>query len=135
MKTMINHFAPEHKTDLISTHFGNLEGSDEIKIVDFLEETENGQFVISMYSPLFSGNKLKVFVRGNKLVLFITEVVESSQSTTLYVSDWQNYYPQSYTRMRNVSFFLPGDNFFLLRHFLVPEKYLLKILLGQLTDN
>lgn len=132
---MINHFAPEHKTNLVSTHFGGQEISDEIKIVDFLEETENGQFVISLFSPLFSENKLKVFVRGNKLVLFITEYVESGQSTTLYVSDWQSFFPQSYSRMRNVSLILPGDNFFLLRHFLVPEKYLLKILLGQLTDN
>lgn len=132
---MINHFSPEYRTDLARNHFGNQELSDEIKIVDFLEETENGQYIISLYSQLFSGNKLKVFIRNNKVVIFITEYIESGQRTTMYVSDWQSFYPQSYTRMRNVSLVLPGDNFFLLRHFLVPEKYLLKILLGRLKDN
>ena len=135
MKTMINHFEPERKIDLARIHFGNQDLSSEIKVVDYMEETESGQFVISLYSELFSGSGLKVFIRGNKIVLFITEYVESGSPAAMYISDWQSFYPQSYTRMRNVSLILPGDNFFLLRHFLVPEKYLLKILLGRLTDN
>ncbi|MCG6191322.1 hypothetical protein [Maribellus maritimus] len=135
MKTMINSFAPEHKSNLARIQFGNQELSDEIKIVDFLEETQQGQYVISLYSELFSGSSIKVFMRNSKVVLFITEYVESANPTAVYVSDWQNFYPQSYSRMRSVSLVLPGDNFFLLRHFLVPEKYLLKILLGQLTEN
>ncbi len=135
MKTMINHFVPEQKTNLARVHFGNHEISNEIKVIDFLEETDEGQFVISLYSELFSESTLKVFIRENKLVLFITEYVETAPRAALYVSDWQSFYPQSYTRMRNVSLILPGSNFFLLRHFLVPEKYLLKILLGQVIDN
>ncbi len=135
MKTMINQFPQEHKTDIAKIHFGNQEMSNEIEIVDFLEETENGQFIISLYSELFFNSQLKVFIRENRVVLFITEYVEPNRQAAFYVSDWQSFYPQKYTRMRNVSLVLPGDNFFLLRHFLVPEKYLLRILLGQLTDN
>ena len=135
MKMMINQFPQEHKTDIAKIHFGNQEMSSEIEIVDFLEETENLQFIISLYSELFFNSQLKVFIRENRLVLFITEYVEPNTQAALYVSDWQSFYPQKYTRMRNVSLVLPGDNFFLLRHFLVPEKYLLRILLGQLTDN
>lgn len=135
MKSMTNHFNPGSKTNLGKIHFGDQDLSDEIKIIDFLEETEPGQYIISLYSPLFSGSKLKVFIRGNKIVLFITEYVESIRPAAMYVSDWQSFYPQSYVRMRNISLNLPDDNFFLLRHFMVPEKYLLRILLAKHTDN
>ena len=115
--------------------FVNQEVTNEIKIVDYLEEPENGQFMISLYSHLFLENQVKVFLRNNKLILFINEQVDSTRSSMIYVSDWQSYYPQSYTRMRNVSLLLPGDNFFLLRHFLISEKFLLKIFLARLADN
>jgi len=115
--------------------FVNPEVKEEIKIADYLEVPEKGQFVISLYSRLFSDNHVNVFIRGNKIVLFITEKVEAGQSAAMYVSDWQNFYPKSYLRMRNVSLILPGDNFFLLRHFLVPDEYMLKIILGQITEN
>ena len=131
METMKNNFAPAHNTELASVQFGNQEFSDEIKIV----ETENGQFVVSLCSPLFADSNLKVFVRDNKIVLFITEYIEPGELSTLYVSDWHSFYPQSYTRMRNVSLELPGDDFFLMKHILVPEKSMLKIILGQLTDS
>ena len=135
METMKNNFAREHNTEMAIVNFGNEKLSEEIKIVDFLDETENGRFVISLYSPLFAESNLKVFVRDNKVVLFITEYVEPSELTNLYVSDWHSFYPQSYTRMRNVSLELPGDDFFLMKHILVPEKSMLKIILGQLTDS
>lgn len=135
MKTMINHFGSDNKTDLEKIHLGNQDLSEEIKIVDFLEKTRTGEYLITLYSQVFSKSNLKVFLRENKVILFITEYVESVRPAAMYVSDWQSFYPQSYTRMRNISLILPGDNFLLLRHFLVPEKYLLKILLGQLTDN
>lgn len=115
--------------------FINRETTRELKVIDFLEEPEKGQFIISLYSQLFSENQLKVFIRDNKVVIFVTEKINCNRTSAIYVSDWQNYFPQSYTRMRNVSLILPGDNFFLLRHLLIPEQFLLKIFLGRLSDN
>ena len=107
----------------------------EIKVVDFQEENENGLFEISLYSTLFAISQLKIDIRGNRIVLLVSEQVEPTRSRPVFVSDWQSYYPQSYTRMRTINLLLPGDNFFLLRHFLVPENYLLKIFLDRLADN
>lgn len=115
--------------------FVNQEAKNEIQIIDYLEEPKNGQFIISLYSRLFLENQVKVFMRNNKLILFINEQIDATKSSMIYVSDWQNYYPQSYTRMRSVSLLLPGDNFFLLRQFLISEKFLLKIFLARLADN
>jgi hypothetical protein len=135
MKAIMNHNETPDRFDIKKIQFGNQENSSELEIVDFVKEPESGQFVISLYSELFANNQLKVFIRENKIIIFITEQVNSYKSATIYVSDWQSFYPQSYTRMRNVSLLLPGDNFYLLRHFLISEKYLLKIFLGRLVDN
>ena len=135
MRAIMNGHEPINKTDFGKIKLGYDENSEEFKIVNYIEKPEQGQFIISIYSHLFSSNQLNVFMRGNRIVLFITEIVDSSKSETKYISDWQSFYPKSYTRMRSVSIVLPGDNFFLLRHFLVPDECLLKIILGQVIEN
>lgn len=131
MKALENNNLSQHNVNIENIHFLNPDLAQDIHIVDHHEMAEKGQLVISLYSPLFSHNQIKVFIRGNKIVLFITEKVEADQSAALYISDWQNFYPRSYFRMRNVSLLLPGDNFYLLRHVLIPDELMLKIVLGK----
>ena len=118
-----------------SSQMESQETNKEVQIVDYLNETEKGQFLITLYSPFFSENQTDVIVRENRIILFITEKVYMSQSDTTYISDWHSFYPKSYTRLRNVKVLLPGDNFFLLRYFQISENFLLKIFLGKLDDN
>lgn len=135
MKSITNNTEQFNNTFLNKIKFGKRGDSDDVQIVNYIEKPEQGKIIISLYSQLFSGNQLNVFIRDNKIVLFITEVIKSDASETKYVSDWQNFYPRTYTRMRSVSLFLPGDNFFLMRYFLIPEEFMLKIILGQVTEN
>ena len=135
MKSITNNTEQFNNTFFNKIKFGKRGDSDDVQIVNYIEKPEQGKIIISLYSPLFSGNQLNVFIRDNKIVLFITEVVDSDASESKYVSDWQSFYPRTYTRMRSVSLFLPGDNFFLLRYFLIPEEFMLKIILGQVTEN
>ena len=90
--------------------------------------------MITLYSQLFFEDSFKIMVHNNRLSIIISEMIEGS-SPALQRFDWQGYSKQSYVRMRNVSLLLPGDNFYLLRHFLVPEQFLLKIILGHPAGN
>ena len=135
MKASINKSEDTHNWSIKNIHFTNQELTNEIKIVDYLEIPEKGQLILSLYSKLFVGNQLKVIMQNNKIIISITEQVHSGNSNDFYISDWQNYYPQSYLRMRNVCLLLPGDNFFLLRYFLIPDEFLLKIILGMFPEN
>ena len=135
MKTITNNLNTTVQPVPGNIQFGNKEMTSEIKIIDYQEEPEKGQLEISLYSRLFSVGQLKVFVRNNKVIIFITEQIDSNRTSRMYVSDWQSFFPQSYTRMRNVSLILPGDNFYLIRHFLISEQFMLKIFLGKLIDN
>lgn len=135
MNSIISTYNSPFRTDFGDYHLMNEKDEEEIKIVDFLEENEENKFVVSLYSALFAASQLKISIRGSQIVLLISEQVEATRSRSMFVSDWQSYNPQSYVRMRTVSLLLPGDNFFLLRHFLIPENHLLKIFLGRLADN
>ena len=108
---------------------------NEVKIVDYFEDPEKAQLIISLYSQLFAENQQKIYIRENKLVIIVSELVHSINPDTVYISDWQSYSQQSYTRLRNISLFLPGDNFYLLRHYLIPERFLLNIVIGKLLEN
>lgn len=134
MKALENNPLPQN-FGVENIQFVNPVTTGDVRIMDYLEIPEKDQFVISLYSRLFSDNHVDVLIRGNKIVLLITEKVETGQSATMYVSDWQSYYPLSYQRMRNVSLILPGDNFYLLRHALIPDEFMLKIILGRITEN
>jgi len=135
MKAIMNNDKLLNNIGLEKIHFGNQETNQPVKVVDYSEDPEKGQLIISLYSQLFSNNQLRIFIRDDKIIIVVSEHIYANQSSTAFVSDWQSYNPTSYTRMRNISLMLPGENFYLLRHFVVPEKLLLNIILGQLIDN
>ncbi len=135
MKAIIGNSEPSNIIGMEKDFFENQQLADEVKIFEYVEDTEKGQLLISLYSQLFSECQLKISIRESKMVIIVSEVVGFNKSATTYISDWQTYSQRSYLRMRNISLFLPGDNFYLLRHFVVPEKFLLNIILGKLIEN
>jgi len=130
MKAVANQI--EHKKYIEPFHFSIDETHDKVEIVDYSED--NGDVAITLFSLMFIEDNFRFFLDGNKLVIVVTEKVQST-SGDMPIMDWYRFNTVNHERLRNVSIFLPGDNFYLLRHFLIPEKYLLKIFLGQVTDN
>jgi hypothetical protein len=135
MKATINQSDISNNLGIEKVHFRNQEISNEAQIVDYFENPENGQLIISLYSHLFAENQQKIYIRENKLIIIVSELIHTYKSNSVYVSDWQSFCQQSYVRMRNISLFLPGDDFYILRHYLVPEKFLLNIIIGKLVKN
>jgi len=134
MKAIINNTDLSNHHLIEKVYFEDQEAKNNVEIIDYYEDQVKGQVFMSLYSPLFSENQQKIYIRENKLIIIVSEIIHSLSKTT-YVSDWQNYSQQSYIRMRNISLLLPGDNFYLLRHFLIPEKFLLNIIIGKAIDN
>lgn len=135
MQAFIGNTEPSNIIGMEKIIFENQQVAEEVKIVEYAEYTEQGQLLISLYSQLFSESQLKISIRESKIVIIVTELVGFGNSSNTYISDWQTYSQKSYLRMRNISLLLPGDNFYLLRHIVVPEKFLLNIILGKLIGN
>lgn len=134
MKAMINYNELPQNPIISKVQLDNFVGSGEVKVVNYEAIEGKGLFIISLYSQLFFEDRFKIAVHNDRVSVIVSEFVEGS-SPALARYDWQGYSNQSYIRMRNISLLLPGDNFYLLRHFLVPEKFLLKIILGQPVEN
>jgi len=135
MKAMINQDETYKKEFPGKVRFENQIMTEGVKIVDCELENDKGILVISLYSQLLTDNQIEVFMQGSKISILISEQLNLNTQAPLPKYNWQNFYPQSYTRLRNISILLPGNNFFLLKHRLISEKSLLKIFLGRLTDN
>lgn len=134
MKAIINNNDTHQNPEIQKIQLGHTFETDKIKIVDYEDIGEKGLSIITLYSQLFFEDRFKVAVHSNRINIIISELIEGN-SPELARYDWQGYSKQSYFRMRNISLLLPGDNFYLLRHFLVPEKFLLKIILGHPVVN
>jgi len=135
MKANISSVQPSNNIGIETIRFENQELTNEVKIVDYFEDLQKGQLIISLYSQLFSESQLKISIRESKVIIIVSELIGFNKTAPMFVSDWQTYGQQSYVRMRNISLLLPGDNFYLLRHFVIPEKFLLNIIIGKLLEN
>lgn len=116
-------------------YFGDDEIVRDIKIIDYMEITEPGKLIITLFSEQFLNNTIKVTVRNQRIIINVSEFVGPKRNSFTHGSDWEKYGRHSYTRIHNISIFLPGDNFYIIRHLLVPEKSYLQIVLGQDVEN
>ncbi len=115
--------------------YTNPDTHKEVKLVDYTRDLEKGRIFIILSSLLFNENNVKIYIRDNKMAVVVTEVVDTTYSPNSFVTDWQRFTKRTYERMHNLNLVLPGENFYLLRHFVLPEKYLLKIILGEMVGN
>ncbi len=134
MKAITDYNKVPQETDMHKVYLNNTYGENDIRIADYEFIEKKGLFIISLCSQLFFEDQFKVAVHNNRINIILSEFIENTTSS-LARYDWQSYSKQSYVRMRNVSLLLPGDNFYLLRHFLISEKFLLKIILGYPVEN
>uniref|UniRef100_UPI003216BA7B hypothetical protein n=1 Tax=uncultured Draconibacterium sp. TaxID=1573823 RepID=UPI003216BA7B len=117
------------------TSVGNQIVGEDITIVDYMKETENGESIIKLYSQQLFSNQIKVSVRGPKIILIISEFVDARKPNNTVYNTWEVLNKHSYTRIHNIRIMLPGDNFYILRNYEVADDLFLKIVLGRPLTN
>ena len=93
MKAIINSNEVSENQISQNNAFANAE-TDEVKVIEYREVPDKNQIVFSLHSALFSQNQIQVLIRENKLMILITEQVESGKTAGVYFSDWQSFYQQ-----------------------------------------
>ncbi|HSO85556.1 MAG TPA: hypothetical protein VLQ91_03325, partial [Draconibacterium sp.] len=87
MKAIINSIQSKN-IGIEKIHFENQELTKEVKIVDYFEDLQKGQLVISLYSQIFSDSELKVSIRDSKVIIIVSQLIDFNKSASMYVSDW-----------------------------------------------
>jgi hypothetical protein len=121
--------------DYADYHRSSQKEDPRIEVLDFLEETENGRFVISLHSDLFSSSQPQVLMTENNVVLFVNEKVEENCEETMFISDWQGAYSKPKHKTRTMSMDLPNDDYYLVQEYVLPESSIFRIILGKSDHN
>ena len=111
----------------IKTPFLIKKNDNNIKIIDFQRIHNN--YLLQLCISNISKDNYRIFINGFYLTLILSEAKEIIRPVRVHNMNWSIYNRKSYELLKNIDIWLPGDNFFLIRHYTVPEKELLKIIL------
>ena len=105
----------------------------EIKLVDF--QKINRTHLLQLELLNLKKDNYRIFLKGHYLSLIITETKIIPRPVHVHNIDWNLDYNHGYDVMKSVDIWLPGDNFYLIKHYAIPEDQVLKIFLGQMHMN
>ena len=105
----------------------------DIKLVNYVES--NNVHMIQLGLENINSDNYRIYLKGQYLTLIISEMKEISKPLYIKNVDLDFYYHQGYEVMKSVDIWLPGNNFYLIKHYAVPEEQILKIFLGKSHFN
>ena len=108
---------------------------NKICIVDQRIDSSAGKAELTLKSPLITDDSYKLILRGNQLILVISELIQITNFTPSHYYKRQFHSKGAYERLRSIRIMLPGNNFYILRHYTIPENNSLKIILGRIRHN
>lgn len=117
----------------LSTPFLIKKNDTDIKIIDFQKMHKN--YLLQLGVSNISKDNYRIFIKGFYLTLILSEPKEINRPIRVHNMNWSIYSQRSYELMRNIDIWLPGDNFYLIKHYSVPEEELLKIILCKVHKN
>jgi hypothetical protein len=129
MKALIN----ERRTQVSNIPFLLKKNETKIRVIDFKKVHNN--YLLQLAIPNVSEDNYRLFIKGFYLTLIISEQKEVNRPVHIHNMTWDFYKNSNYELMRNIDIWLPGDNFYLIKHYSVPEDQLLNIFLGKMHFN
>lgn len=105
----------------------------EIKLMD-VEKTKHGYFLQIKINKLEKDN-YRLFVKGKYLTILLVELKEVSRPIHFHNLKLHNFEDTYYEVIKSYDLWLPGDNFYLVRHFYVPADQILHVFLGRFHRN
>jgi hypothetical protein len=105
----------------------------EIKLVNF--QKNKNKFLLQVELDIMGNDNYRLLIKGNYLTLIVTEKKEISRPIYIHNINWRLFDNSEYEVMKSVDFLLPGNNFYLVRHFFVPADKILNIYLARIHYN
>ena len=105
----------------------------EIGLVNFRKTDKH--YILQLRVTKIESDNYRLFLNGSCLTLILSEPHEYSRPVHMHNLSWRVYNRQSDEVVKNMEIWLPGDNFYVIRHFAYPENQLLEIVLGNMVSN
>jgi hypothetical protein len=104
-----------------------------VRLIGF--QKMNQYHILQLGMVSLERDNYRIFLNGHYLTLIVSEHKEISRPVQIHNNQWGLLYHQDYEVMKNVDIWLPGDNFYLIKHYLMPGNEILKIFLGEMHMN
>ena len=104
----------------------------DVNIAGFSYNFLKNQYKLSIYSDLILKDNYTISLDDDKLIIIIAEIREYNKPA--YIHNFQRNYSQTdtYERIRSMDIYLPGKDFYLVRHYAIPKKSMLYVILSTL---
>lgn len=117
----------------LNTPFVIKRNDNKVKINDFQQDKDH--YILELGALNLKSDNYRIFLKGHYLTLIVSEIREISKPLHVHNMTWHLYKQQAYEVMKSIDIWLPGNNFYLVRHFVLPEDQTLKIILGTSLMN
>jgi hypothetical protein len=121
------------KAQNMSTPFLIKKNDADIKIIDF--QKIHNRHVLQLDVLNLTKDNYRVFIKGNYLTVIVSEPKEINRPVRIHNMNWSINSQANYEVMKNIDIWLPGNNFYLIQHYIVPESQVLTIILGRMHMN
>lgn len=110
--------------------FSENQVSNNVELFDFEYNKDRSTFVLTFKSNLFKDNNYRISVESNVLSIQVREQNMVKKPNYFDSYDMLVYNNYTYERIKTVDFVLPGDNFFVVNHYALPDSNTLKVYLN-----
>ncbi len=102
----------------------------EVNVTGFSYNYLKNTYKLTLYSDLLYNDNYSISMIDNRLVVIISEIKEYNKPSYTHNIKWNYSDTQAYERIRSVDILMPGNDFYLIRHYVIPNKSLLQVILS-----
>ncbi len=105
----------------------------KVELINFKKSEKH--YILQVGIINLESDNYRLFLKGSCLSVILSEPREFSRPVHMHNINWKVYSRQSYEVLKHVDIWLPGDNFYLIRHFAYPSDQLLEVILGRFYSD
>jgi hypothetical protein len=106
-------------------------GKKEAEITLIKAEKKNNHLFLQLAGDCLKNDNYRLFLKGKYLTVVLIEEKNLARPIYVHNLNWEQYDYSGYELVKTVDIFLPGDNFYLIRHSYLSANQILNVILGQ----
>jgi hypothetical protein len=123
MKTMQNWISQDYTPFIIGKK------DEELSLIK--AEKKHHQLTLQIAGSCLKDNNYRLFIKGKYLTIVLIEEKLVARPIYVHNLNWQQSDYSGYEKVKTFDIFLPGDNFYLIRHSFLTKDHVLNVILGQ----
>ncbi len=102
----------------------------KVNVTGFSYNYLRNTYKLTLYSDLLYSDNYSISIIDNRLVVIISEIKEYIKPSYVHNVNWNYSDTRLYERIRSIDVLMPGNDFYLIRHYVIPNKSLLHVILS-----